>query len=188
MHRSFVPAALAALCLLTVATVAPAIAGEPVVELERRVSMFDGDDDTATLVVYADGRFEVHRPAFRRDAGDWTGSLTSSELRALVTELRSAGLQSWDDQRIAAARRAEDSARRARAAAGQPVVVHGVTDADVVTLTLAARDGSGPRTIRYQGLRNDRRAYPEIAEIAALASVVDELDALIEREDLEVAR
>ena len=57
-------------------------------------------DRTTVVSVYADGCAQVHRPGYRRDAGDYRLDLDTSALDALRKRVERPALRSFDAKRL----------------------------------------------------------------------------------------
>lgn len=128
------------------------------------------------LTVYGDGLVSVVRGPARRDAGEYTLRLSRPELDALVQQLVAAGVPSFDGAVVARGRRAAAAQRAAEARAGRPVTLR--VTSDVGNTTIEVHLDQGQRTVKWNGVREDAREYPEIAALQGLAAADAALRAL----------
>jgi len=134
------------------------------------------------LRVFADGRCEHERARFAaggmRALDRHAFRIAAAEVRALVAQAVDAGAAELD---------ARAAKRALRAAAVDDGVHHYVFDDDVVELSLSLaglRAAGRPErrdvrhTVRWPGLRGDRRAHAGDARVEKMGSLVDALEAM----------
>lgn len=128
--------------------------------------------DWPAVALHADGCVRVHRPAWYRDPGDYELVLDASE-RATLLAARDAAARidvSALSQRLASSEREIG----ARAAAGEPVVLHAAEGADNSRFDLGTA-----RSFAWHGLEQDADAHPQLTDLATLRAAQRALIALM---------
>ena len=74
----------------------PASPDAVVVTFSERFDALEDADLGPTLLVFGDGRAEIHYPAYMARAGDWQVQLSNGELRTLVQGLVDRGVAEFD--------------------------------------------------------------------------------------------
>ncbi len=159
-----------------------------VLELRRTPTLLGETDRTQTVQVFADGRIEIHQPAYLRAAGDYQGTLNAAELGDLLAQLDRQGLFSLTEQALRQERRAAEVERRS----GQQTMfeIHDgmQTSISVKLASYSAADGSLASNLEtplaVTNLQLETDLYPGAVRLAALAAAERTLLALAERADL----
>lgn len=152
-----------------------------VVEFRETLSELRRLGPGPSLRIHGDGRFVVHRPAYMKRAGDWSGQLTPAELDALLARLGARGVLEFD-------------APLRPAGAGRSGARLAAETSDVSTVEIVVRAARTPpggvqsqalelpaeKRLRLRGLRAATRARPEDAALADLSAACDELRGMID--------
>ena len=143
----------------------PCAGGLPALELRIVAAGIAPDIDRTTVVrVYDDGCAQVHRPAYRRDAGEYRVDLDAAALAALRSRVDRPALRDFDAKRLRGELAAAD---RKTAAAGSPV--QSEPDADYYELRWlgAGKSASaGWAGLPAAALRYDNATLKQMAEAA----------------------
>lgn len=157
---------------------------------------------TMSVKVYGDGRVVVHRPAYMKQAGDYSLQLEPAETRALVRSVAARGLVEFDRDAVKRAKRQARAERQAarrgsRGGAGAPLL-ESTSDGTVSRFELrlkryrkqGAAQGMAEvrKQIRWHGLRQDSRRHGDIPELRELEAARQELKALGRHPGLERRR
>lgn len=129
--------------------------------------------DWPAVTLHENGCVRVHRPAWYRSPGDFELTLPASELDALMaTRGAVAGIDvAALSRRIAT----EEREVAARAASGEPVVLHAAEGVDISRFDLG-----NERRFAWVGLEQDAAVHPQFADIATLRSAQRALIALLD--------
>lgn len=169
------------LCGLGSATAAPPCASgdAPAIELRIVAAAIAPDADRTTVVrVFDDGCVHVHRPAYRRDAGEFRVDLEPAALGALRRQLDQSALRAFDAKRVRADLAATQSKRATPEGAAQRY-----TELDADQYELAWRSDGKRAAAAWPGLPAYAKAYPDNAPLQAFHNAAKALQALIERDD-----
>lgn len=156
-------------------------AGGAAPALELRVvaaALAPDSDRSLTVRVFDDGCAQVHRPAYRRDAGEFRLDLEPAALEALRLEVDQPALRSFDAKRV---HEELAAARRKRDAADGRALRSSELDADLYEIRW--RSGSKRSTAAWTGLPDPADAAAGTASLQAFRSAVTALQALAERSD-----
>lgn len=141
----------------------------------------DGPVNTnpAPLVrVYGDGRLQVARPWFRRDAGYYSGQLSALELETLLRAIEDSGIADMQPQALA------DRKNQATPGVGQLVSYSSETETTVFRFSL-----SGAKTMTrtvWRNLRSDAGTHgARVGEYGTLWQIDRMLHALNQHPSLE---
>jgi hypothetical protein len=176
-------AGLVACCLFGAfaASAAPPCAGgeEPAMELRIVAAALAPETDRSLVVsVFDDGCVQVHRPAYRRDAGDFRVDLDAATLAALRGRIDQPALRSFDAKRVQAEL---VQTQRKRSAEDGREQRHGELDAD--RYEIAWRSGSKRGAVAWAGLPAYAAHYPDNVSLRVFHNAATALRALAERSD-----
>ena len=168
------------LTLATPTLAEPAPAGDPIVEFTEHPGELDRSLSGPTLRIYADGRAVVTRPPYMHRPGTHSRQLSRTELTTVLQVLTTESLLAFDRAEVLRAR-SESRQQKERGTARSPLRYS--SDRETIELRILvedpqARAGSTETSIRWSGLRADRRLQPDRPEIQSLANAVDALRAL----------
>lgn len=163
------------------ANAAPACAAPegPALELRIVAAALAPDMDRSLLVhVFDDGCVQLHRPAYRRDAGDFRLELAPAALDSLRRQIDQPALRSFDAKRVqaditAAQRKATTSDGRAQR--------YSELDGDLYELRW--RNGAKRGSAAWSGLPGQAEAWPDNKALQAFHAAASALQALAERSD-----
>lgn len=128
--------------------------------------------------VYGDGRLQVARPWYRRDAGYYSGQLSALELEALLKAIEDSGIADMQPQALA------ERKSQATPGTGQLVSYRSETETTVFRFSL-----SGAKTMTrtvWRNLRSDADAHADrVGEYATLWQIDRSLHALSQHPSLE---
>jgi hypothetical protein len=178
----------------TASAAPPCAGGEgPATELRVVAAALAPETDRSLVVsVFDDGCVQVHRPAYRRDAGDFRVDLDAAALDALRSRVDQSALRAFDAKRvqadIAAAQRkphphpilplkeraslATDDSREQR-----------YSELDADRYEIIWRSGSKRGAAAWPGLPAYAARYTDNASLQAFSSAASALLALAERSD-----
>ena len=159
--------------------------------------MIEADDNARTCTVYGSGMVRVHEPKYTKNAGDYSMTLSMSELDALLSKLAKNGLFEIDEGSLQTGKKAALQKRmeKARKSPGAETVTM-VFDAEVSEIRVRL-DAFYPsdtslsiqedidRKITWQGAQSDAELYPEIKGISQLAEAERTMKSLMEHQNLE---
>lgn len=168
------------LTLATPTLVEPAPAGDPIIEFTEHPGELDSTLAGPTLRIYDDGRVVVTRPPYMHRPGTHSRRLSPTELTTLLQILTTENLRAFDGEEVLRARR-ESRQQKERGTARAPLQYS--SDRETIELRILvedpqARAAATETSIRWSGLRADRRLQPDRPEIQSLANAVDALRAL----------
>jgi hypothetical protein len=169
-------------CAANAAMAATPCSGQaPVVELAIVATALAPDSDrTLAVRVFGDGCAHVHKPAFRRDAGDYRVDLDAAALETLRGDINAPALRNFDAKRL----RAELTAtERKRLAADSAAPRYSDVDADHYALRW--NSGTKSTSATWPGVPESAKRHPEQAALQALHRVTSVLQALAERGDAQ---
>lgn len=169
-----------------------------VLRYQRVLGELEHPDPGPEVILRADGRLQVRRPVYMKQAGTWQTRLDAAQMRALLEGVVASGLVDAELDELRA-RRAGIERQRAEAAerAGTPRQVYAVGDPDrsVLTLSLASYTppgelgaaAVGPLTRSWQwwDLYGDAGRFPEIPELAAFHRLELRMIEFIDAQTLE---
>ncbi|MEM8993247.1 MAG: hypothetical protein AAGF23_00515 [Acidobacteriota bacterium] len=168
-----------------------------VLRYQRQLGEIDDADRGPEVVVYADGRIVVRRPAYYKNPGQWQLQRTPEVVRGLVSGVVEGGLVDVTEGdlrrrlREAEARRAEADLRAGRA---RTLYAAGGADRSVLSLSLASYRPSSElgaaaspvsTTWAWRDLYGDADRFRDIPELAAFAALERRLLEFIDRTDLQ---
>lgn len=158
----------------------PCISGDaPALELRVTAAALAPDSDRSlTVRVFDGGCVQVHRPAYRRDAGDFRLDLQPAALEALRLEVDQPALRAFDAKRV---QKELAAAQRKRNAGEGRELRYGELDAD--TYEIHWRSGSKRSAAVWNGLPDRTGAAADQASLQAFRSAATALQALAERGD-----
>ena len=134
-------------------------------------------DRTLRVRVHTDGCVSLHRPSFYRGAGDYRLTLAPNELASLRNQAAAPLVRGFDATRVVQHLRGEDVRRGAAQRRSEEFAV---LDGDDVRVTW----GDAARaSVQFNGLLDYAEQYPDVAELQALGTLVQSLQALVVRED-----
>lgn len=169
-------------CAANAAMAAPPCSGQvPVVELTIVATALAPDSDRNTTVrVFDDGCALVHKPAHRRDAGDYRIDLDAAALAALRHDVAAPALQAFDARRL----RTELVAAERKRLASEGTAPHYI---DVDADHYALRWSSAAKTFSaaWPGVPESAQQHPEQAALQALHRVASTLQAIAEHRDAQ---
>lgn len=158
---------------------APCGGGDAAIELRVVATALAPEADrTLTLRVFDDGCAQVHRPAYRRDAGDYRLDLDAAALTALRHRVDQPALQGFDAKRV---QTDIATAQRQRTRADGQAQRHSELDGD--RYEIHWRSGSKRSAVAWTGLPGHARAYPDNAALKAFHGAAIALQALAENSD-----
>lgn len=166
---------------LAQAAVPCAATAEPAMELRVVATALAPELDRSLVVaVFDDGCVRVHRPAYRRDAGDFRLDLAPAALETLKRATGQPALQTFDTKRIRADLVAAQSKRTT--GQGQP---QRDSEPDADRYELRWRDGAKRGSAAWNGLPYAAKTAPDNAALQAFAAAASALQALSERSDAQ---
>jgi hypothetical protein len=170
-------------CGLSVAQAAAPCAGGdgPVMELRVVAAALAPETDRSLVVsVFDDGCVQLHRPAYRRDAGDYRLDLDATALAALRSRVDQPVLRSFDARRVQAELAA---AQRKRMTEDGREQRYSELDAD--RYEIRWRSGSKRSAAAWAGLPAYADSYPENQTLKTFHNAAKALQALAERSDAQ---
>lgn len=182
-------AVLAALCFSASAfaqsaadPVVKASGTAPVVTLTRVHGMVESIADRPLVRLYADGFVAIHVPAYMKAAGYYEFELEDAEFGALMRDFDAAGLTRFD---ASAVRTRQAAAAQSRQAATGVRYITTDSTTTRIDLNFARFSGAGEtvaavsQRIEWDDLAIAAERYPQLAELAGLASVEQRLLELV---------
>jgi len=163
---------------------------QPVIEYTLVHSLLVDNDPVPLLRVYGDGRVEVHRPVYMKNAGDFAMQLTPTELNVLLQSLATDGIMDFDAATTRTERQQLDAQQRSLT--GKLYAVSDATDT-VITVRLGAYRGSPAaplltnlqQQLRWANLEQDARRFPAADRLTRAAAGAQRLHALIRHPSLQ---
>jgi hypothetical protein len=158
----------------------------------QAVGELEDADPGPSVRIYGDGRAEVHRPRYMKNAGDFKVQLSKAEMDGLISALVANGLLEFDPAAVQQAKRDALADRGGAAAA----VLEETTDPSITTIELrirrnSSRTGGGAagttdvsKTVKWVGLEADAERFPNLAALRQLAAAQQRMRAVMERPDL----
>ncbi|HVJ62416.1 MAG TPA: hypothetical protein VM555_06855 [Tahibacter sp.] len=158
----------------------PCAAGDtPAIELRVVAAAIAPDADRTTVVrVFDDGCVHVHRPAYRRDAGEFRVDLEPAALGALRRQVDQSALRTFDAKRIRADLAATQGKRATPEGAAQRYI-----ELDADQYELAWRSDGKRAAAAWPGLPAYAEAYPDNVPLQAFHNAAAALQALADRGD-----
>lgn len=156
-------------------------AAGPALELRVVAAALAPELDRSLVVgVFDDGCVQVHRPAYRRDAGEFRLDLAPDALATLKRTVAQPALQSFDAQRV----RADIAAAQSKLATaeGKP---QRFSELDADRYEIRWRDGAKRGAAVWNGLPGEAKAFADNAALQAFASAATALRVLAERSDAQ---
>lgn len=156
-----------------------AAADVPALELRIVAAGLAPDMDRSLVIqVFEDGCVQLHRPAYRRDAGDFRLDLDTATLDSLRRKLEQPALHSFDAARVqadiaAAQRKRSDAEGRAQR--------YSEPDGDVYAMRW--RSGTKRSAAAWAALPGQAQTYPDNAALQAFHAAASAVQALAERSD-----
>lgn len=159
---------------------APCAAGEgPVLELRVVATALANDSDRSLIVrVFDDGCVQVHRPAYRRDAGEFRLDLAPDALDTLKRQVEQPALQNFDAKRVRAEIATAQGKRMTEQ--GQP---QRFSELDGDTHEIHWRSGSKRGSVAWTGLQEQAQLFADNTSLQAFQRAATALQALAERGD-----
>lgn len=158
-----------------------AAAQEPALELRVVAAALAPELDRSLVVgVFDDGCVQVHRPAYRRDAGEFRLDLAPEALAALKRTVAQPALRAFDAQRVRADIAAAQSKRAS--AEGKP---QRFSELDADRYEIRWRDGAKRGGAAWNGLPGEAKAVADNAALQAFANAAMALQLLAERADAQ---
>lgn len=155
----------------------PCTGGTPAMELRIVAGGISPDFDRTTLVsVYDDGCAQVHRPSYRRDAGEYRVDLDRAALDALRRRVDQPALQGFDAKRLSGELAASD-----RKKADGKASRHIEPDGDYYELRW--QSGGKAATAGWTALPTVAAQYADNKTLQQMAAAVRALEALASRSD-----
>jgi hypothetical protein len=149
--------------------------------LELRIvttALASNSDRSLIVSVHDDGCVQLHRPAFRRDGGDYRLTLEPAALETLHRTTSQPALRNFDAAKV----RADISAaQRKRDAGSERLERYSEPDADHYEIRW--RDAGKRGTAAWTGLPGAAKAHPDNAALRAFGAAVQALQALDARSD-----
>jgi hypothetical protein len=155
----------------------PCAAGtEPDMELRVVAAGIAPDADRTTVVrVYDDGCAQVHRPAYRRDAGEFRVDLDKAALAALRTSVDRSALRSFDAKRLGA-----ELAASQKNADG---VTQRYIEADADRYEIRWLNAGKRASVAWDGVPAYAEQFPDNSTLQQMLGAVKALQALADRAD-----
>lgn len=153
----------------------------PIVSYTQRHDRVRGVDRPAGLVIYADGRVNVHRSSFMTEPGDWEYQLTAKQLHVLLLQFSANGLLEFDEKVVKAQL---EAARQVSRNAGVRYAVGDSTYSDIeVRLASFSIDGAKPQAVdtklTWANISADARRFGGVEGLQGLAAAERSLQQLM---------
>lgn len=164
----------------TAIAAAPCAAGDaPAIELRIVAAALAPDSDRSTVVrVFDDGCVQVHRPAYRRDAGEYRVDLDAASLTALHRQIDQPALRDFDAKRVRA-----DLAANERKRADADGGAQRYTELDADHYEIQWRNSGKRAAAAWPGLPAYAANYPDNPALQVFHNAANALQALAERGD-----
>lgn len=168
-----------------------------VLRYQRQLGEIDHVDKGPEVVVYADGRLVVRRPAYQSRPGLWQMAMPADELQTLIGDVVEAGLLDTDtDQLLERRRRSQQRRVEEAQRSNQPLTVYAAGGPDRSVLTISVEryrpagelgDAAAPlsRTWTWSDLHGDADRFQEIRELVAFDHLEHRLIEYIDHPNLE---
>lgn len=167
--------------ICSAATLQGMSADEVVISFRQEHQLAPGFAAPPLLRVYADGRVQVNRPSYMKEAGTFETRIKPRRLERLLTRLERRGLERFERRLV------DEECDRILKQRGELFVV---TDETISEITVAWSREDGTRVSKRLRMPNVdvlARRFPQIRALANLDAVQTELFAL-ERESRRAAR
>lgn len=163
----------------------------------QEIGMLEENDPTPLLIVYGDGKVDVHYPAYMKKAGDYRMRLTPQELSRLLTSMIEKGVMEFDPESVKAMKREAALQRREAAVSRrEPLELMHSSDGEKTVIEIYLDEYRAPgkagvmrnnvqKRVSWHGLRWDAEQYPELTPLKGLAAAEQELRDLVGHGDLQ---
>ena len=157
---------------------------EPIIEYWLKIDLLPESGDRPVVQVFGDGRVNVHRPVYMKDAGDYELVLTQDQLKDLLRSFGKRGLMDFDKTKYRSKRAKAAEAKLKKTGSYTVISDSMTTTIDVRLDGYRARNNAQKRKdfrkrIRVKDIEHDARQLTDANEVQDLAASVTRIRGLM---------
>lgn len=163
----------------------------PVISYILVASEMNTGEAGISVHIYGNGEVQIHKPNFRKDAGDYTLQLAPEELDEVLSRFEQPSLEGFDSAAVQTSMR---QSLQGAARPGQRPTLYAVSDADITIIEFPQRSfaqramagaAASETRIVWRALAQDAARHPEVLEVQDLRAAEVGLRELLDHPKLE---